>query len=261
MADTIFYTAVDGGVAGAIGARSSIYSAAVRNSSALAWLNQKMAYADATATNTKNGNSAALSLVTGGGIGGAGLYEPGRTSAGAFNPKPHINSVKISSAGDFGSVLKCDISFTVYNLNDLDGKQAFFDLGAEVNVNYGWNRAGGAGGAPGNFKGFVYNFSYQVNSVGGFDCVCNAMGEGIAILGAAANPASDAKGKEVADALGNKVHGDTVMGALDVIVQGLTGQAEQIVGPDGVGNVKFPESWGTGEGEDGEERCSDSGDG
>ena len=75
----------------------------------------------------------------------------------------------------------------------------------------------------------------------------------MAILAAASNPASDAKGKEIADALGNKVHGDTVMGALDVIVNGLTGQAEQIVGPDGVGNVKFPESWGTGAGEDGEE--------
>lgn len=253
MADTIFYTAVDGGVTGALGARRDIYAATVRNSDAHAWLNQKMAYATATATNKKNGNSATLALVTGGGIGGSGLYEPGRTSAGAFNPKPHINSVKIGSEGDFGSVLKCDISFTVYNLNDLDGKQAFFDLGAEVNVSYGWNRAGGAGGPAGNFKGFVYNFSYQVNPVGGFDCVCNAMGEGMAILGATSNPASDAKGKEIADALGNKVHGDTVMGALDVIVNGLTGQAEQIVGPDGVGNVKFPESWGTGAGEDGEE--------
>jgi len=253
MADTIFYTAVDGGVQGALNARKNIYSTAVRDSGAHAWLNQKMAYASATAFHKKAGRSASLQLVVGGGIGGSGLYEPGRTSAGAFNPKPHITSVKISSAGDFGSVLKCDISFTVYNLNDLDGKQAFFDLGAEVNVKYGWHKDGGAGGQAGNFKGFVYNFSYQVNPVGGFDCVCNAMGEGMAILGASANPASDAKGKEIADALGNKVHGDTVMGALEVIVDGLEGQAEQIVGPDGVGNVKFPESWGTGEGEDGEE--------
>jgi ABC-type branched-subunit amino acid transport system ATPase component len=213
-----------------------------------------MAFATATASNPLNGRGANLAISRKGGL-KKGLYRNDPSDDGAFKhfPKPHLTSIKISAEGDFGSIRKCELAFTVYTLTDLDSKQAFFDLGAEVNVNYGWNRAGGAGGPAGNFKGFIYNFSYQVNPVGGFDCVCNAMGEGMAILAAASNPASDAKGKEIADALGNKVHGDTVMGALDVIVNGLTGQAEQIVGPDGAGNVKFPESWGTGEGEDGEE--------
>ena len=61
MADTIFYTAVDGGVTGVLDARKSIYSAAVRDSGAHAWLNQKMAYASATAFHKKAGRSADLS--------------------------------------------------------------------------------------------------------------------------------------------------------------------------------------------------------
>lgn len=244
--ETIFFTPV-GAPAGVLDARSRIYGEALRNSDAHAWLNQKMAYADASAHNKINGNKASLDLATGGGIRGGGLYEPGDTSAGRYLPKPHITNIKISSEGDFGSILKCDISFAVYNLNDLNAKQAFFDLGAEVKVNYGWNRGGSAAGAPGYFEGFVTNFNYAVNTQGGFDCICNAYGKGMAILSVNSNPAGDDKGKKVADALGNEVIGDTAMGILDVLVQNKGGAGEGVVDADGIGCVMFPTSWGSSE--------------
>jgi hypothetical protein len=179
--ETIFFTPV-GAPAGPLNARKNIYSTALRDSNAHAWLHRKMAYAEASARIPATGQSANLNLSRGGGIQGGGLYEPGTTEAGRFNPKPHINAVKISSMGDFGSILKCELTFTVYNKSDLNEMRPFFTPGAELNTTYGWNRAGSAAGSPGTYEGTVTNFSFQVNSVGGFDCSCTAMGKGMNIL-------------------------------------------------------------------------------
>jgi hypothetical protein len=244
--ETIFFTPVTT-PAGALDARKSIYSAAVRNSDAHAWLHRKMAYAQASAVITSTGQSAALNLSTGGGIQGGGLYEPGGTDAGRFNPKPHINTVKISSIGDFGSILKCELTFTVYNKSDLNEVRPFFTIGAELTVGYGWNAAGSAAGPAGTYEGAISNFNFQVNSVGGFDCSCSAIGMGMNILGATANPDSDAQGKEVTDALGNKVLGTNALATLKVLIENKAGAGETEVDSDGIGCVKFPDSWGSAE--------------
>jgi len=244
MAGTIFYSAVEG-PAGVLDARKSHYGAEQRSSDAHAWLFRKMAWASASAY-SKNGaiKNAGLAVPTGGGLQGGGLYEPGQTSAGRFLPKPHITNVKIYTEGDLGSLLKCDLSFTVYNLPDLNNCQPFFDLGAEITISYGWKEGGSGAGPTGHYKGNVYNFSWQVNSQGGFDCTCNSMGPGVNILSVTANPASDANGKEASDPLGNKVTGDTFLGVIDVLVQNKGGQGEGVVDADGIGCVMFPESWG-----------------
>jgi hypothetical protein len=245
--ETIFFTPV-GAPAGALDARKNIYgTAGVRSSDAHAWLHRKMAYATANARITATGESAALNLSTGGGIQGQGLYEPGGGDAGRFNPKPHINAVKISSMGDFGSILKCELTFTVYNKSDLNEMRPFFTPGAELNTTYGWNRAGSAAGSPGNYEGVVTNFSFQVNSVGGFDCSCTAIGKGMNILSVSANPSSDAEGKEVADALGNKVLGNNALATIKVLIENKAGSGEKQVDGDGIGCVKFPDSWGSAE--------------
>jgi hypothetical protein len=245
---SIFYTNVDGAVQGVVNARSRIYAEAFRSSDAHAWLHQKMAYADASAYNEKNGNAASLALAAGGGIGENGLYNAHNSSAGKFTPKPHITSVKIANTGDFGSVLNCTIAFAVYNLSDLNTKQAFFDLGSIVKVNYGWNRGGSAAGSAGYFEGFVTNFNYSVNAQGGFDCSCTALGKGMSILGVNSNPAADEEGKKITDALGNEVVADSVLGIIDYTINLLKGQAPGIVDTaTGIGNVKFPTSWGSSE--------------
>ena len=245
---SIFYTNVDGAVQSTINARSQIYAATLRDSNAHAWLNQKMAWANASANNEKNGNAASLNLARGGGIGPNGIYNAHDSSAGKFTPKPHITSVKVSNTGDFGSVLNCTVAFAVYNLSDLNSHQAFFDLGATLKVTYGWNKGGGAAGADGYFEGFITNFNYAVNTQGGFDCSCTALGKGMSILGVNSNPAADEEGKKITDALGNEVVADSVLGIIDYTINILKGQAPGIVdAKTGMGNVKFPSSWGSGE--------------
>ena len=241
---TIFFTPVEG-PAGPLNARKRIYSESVRNSDAHAWLHQKMAYATANA-NADGIGSAALGLSTGGGIRGGGLYEPGGGEAGKYNPKPHITSVKISNIGDFGSILKCELAFTVYNKSDLNASRPFFTPGGELNVAYGWNRGGGAAGPAGNYEGTITNFNFQVNSVGGFDCRTEAIGKGMNVLSVEANPSSDAQGKQASDALGNKVLGNNALSTIKVLIENLAGAGEKQVDADGLGCVKFPDSWGAG---------------
>ena len=77
---------------------------------------------------------------------------------------------------------------------------------------------GVAGGAAGKFEGIVYNFSYQVTPVGGFDCVCHGMSKGIAILSTAANAAAESAEK-VTDALNDTIIGNSVSNAMKVYQQ------------------------------------------
>ena len=246
MAETIFYSQV-GAPAGALDARKGIYSANFRNTDAHAWLIKKMAYANASANHKNSGRTAAIGIPQGGGIRGNGLYEPGAGSAGKWNPKPHITSVKISSEGDFGSIKKCELAFTVYNLGDLESKQAFFDLGAELNVRYGWNNGGSAAGGAGNFKGIVYNFSYSVTPVGGFDCVCHGMSQGITILSAQANAAAESAEK-ITDELNNTIIGNSISGQLKLkTAAGVkAAQSHGSISND-IGTLMLPSSYGAAE--------------
>lgn len=172
-----FATDVDGSVQKLLNTRKAYYSAQFRDSGAHAWILQKTAFARASAVTKANGKSAIIDVPTQGGIGGRGMYSNSGTQR--FTPKSHIVSVKIGNEGKWGSTKRCELSFAAYSLSALDALQPFFTVGSEVTVNVGWNDAGGAGGPGLVFKGLVYNFSYNLNANGGFDCTCEAISEGI----------------------------------------------------------------------------------
>jgi hypothetical protein len=203
MATSIFFTQISDTVRSALDNRKAIYSKTNRTGTdgqaAINWLHRKMAYATAKATNL-GGLQATLNLPTGGGLGPSNsLYvanASGDSSSDSKNylPKPHINSVRISSDGDWGTILKADLEFSVYTLAQLDSIQPFFDLYSSVEIEYGWNIPSGgssAAGPTGNYKGKVYNFSYSVNANGGFSCKCMIMGEGIDPLALSQNAIAD----------------------------------------------------------------------
>ena len=243
---TIFFTDCEKSIFDAIAQRRAIYGSENRNSTDHAWLYKKMAYATAAARNSTNQRTSSLTTPTGAGLGGGGLYR-GKTPTqeGRFLPKPHINTVKVSNEGDFGSIKKCEVAFTVYSRADLDKMQSFFDIGADLVVQYGWNNAGPAGGKPGMFKGVVYNFGYQVNTAGGFDCTTYGIGPGIAALAGNVNAASDSKGKKVTDPLGNVVSYNSLSEALSILKSDADQLQPGAVNADAVGCVKMPSSWGT----------------
>jgi hypothetical protein len=263
MAETIFYTEVDGKVKSVLNARKSHYASEDRSSAAHAWLFQKMAYAAAQAYNEASGKSKGLTAPSGGGLGKlsdgkskGGMYKNAAiptgpySDAGRFYPKPHINSVKVSNEGDFGSLKKAEVSFTVHSRSDLDSCQPFFDLGANLSIQYGWNDAGGAGGQQGNFVGIIYNFTYSVNSEGGFDCITYGMSAGVNVLGGDIKAGSDAAGKKATDETGNEVEAGTIIGEIDVMIAQATGLADNAINPDAIGAIKFPSSWGSSEEKD-----------
>lgn len=229
MAESIFYSTVDKKVRDVLDTRKRIYRATERSSNDYAWLYRKMAYATATATNPKTSKSASIVIPARGGLGRrnqqgnsqGGLYKGvNYTADGRFLPKPHLNVVKLSSDGDYGTILKCNITFTVYSRTDLDALQPFFDIGADLVVNYGWNRAGFAAGDPGTFNGVIYNFSYSLNAAGHFDCTCDAMSAGINALAVSSNASKDSKGQTYTDALGtNLIPAATVLAKLKLSVQ------------------------------------------
>jgi len=187
MAESIFFTDVDGSVTGTLNGRGAAYSATNRNSNQLNWLLKKTAYARASAKSEGTGNSANLFLAQTGGLSNTGLYSK---TSNSYRPDAHLNSVKVASAGDFGSIIKVEVAFTVYSLSQLDSNQAFFDIAGDLSVEYGWDNAGGLGGEKGVFSGKIYNFSYTLNDNGGFDCTSFAMGNGLNVLGLSAKAAA-----------------------------------------------------------------------
>jgi len=258
MAETIFYTAVDEKVTIKLEQRKTFNKSDDRSSGAHKWLFQKMAYASAAASNEASGKLKVLSPPTGGGLGklsdgkskggmykNAALPKSAYSISGRFYPKPHINSVKISNEGDFGSLKKAEVSFTVHSITDLDLCQPFFDLGARLSIKYGWNDAGGAGGPEGKFEGIIYNFTYSVNSEGGFDCISYGMSAGINTLGGDIKAGSDSAGKKTTDASGNEVPAGTIIGEIDVMVANAIGLADNAINADAIGAVKLPSSWGS----------------
>ncbi len=183
MSDTIFYTQVDGDVAGTIQTRGEIYAKKKRDSDALKWLVGKSVFAEASVKGDAGDGS--LFIPKGGGLGPNGLYSssgPDKSGDKRLLPKAHITSVKISSIGDWGSVKTCELAFTCYSLDQLNANLAFCEIGADLTVRYGWKNGGGAEGKPGIFEGKVFNFNYAVNSSGGWDCTTKAMAKGIDVV-------------------------------------------------------------------------------
>ena len=215
---SLFFTAVDGAVVNALNARKAYYASEDRSvgnkaEQAHTWLFKKMAFVTASAK-SQSGKTASLATPTKGGLGkinasgksSGGLYtgagkrnKQGDSSSVRFLPKPHIVSFKVYNDGDMGSIKKCELAFTVYSLADIDLMAPFFAIGGDLGVRYGWNQAGAAGGPAGAFQGQVYNFSYSVNSSGGFDCISYGMGKGINILSVNADAPKDAKGESTTD--------------------------------------------------------------
>jgi hypothetical protein len=250
--ETIFYTKVSDQVKITLDARKSYYSSEDRSSGAHAWLFQKMAWATAYAHNTVTEKDKYLTVSTKGGIDKNGLYKnsilptASYPEGGRFIPKPHLDSVTISSKGDFGSLRDAEINFTVHSLTDLDACQPFFDIGADITVEYGWNNAGGAGGPSGTFTGKLYNFNYTVNTDGSFFCKSFAIGAGINVLSGDMDASSDDNGQQVTDANKNVIKATNFTTLLDVIVNidAVKSLQPNDISKDGIGCVSLPTSWG-----------------
>jgi hypothetical protein len=257
---TIFYTAVDGSVTGPLDARKAYYASEERNTGAHSWLVKKMAYASATAKGNTGSASVAtptkggLARTNGSGKSTGGLYKGAgsRTKSGEstqprFIPRPHINSVSVSSTGDFGSIVKCEVKFSVYSLADLGSMQPFFQIGGDIGVNYGWNSAGGAGGKAGRFQGKIYNFNYAVNANGGFDCTSYGMGPGINVLSANADAPKDSKGETVTDPELEDIvkHSNDIINKISNDCTNLPDLVDATDPATGIGAVKFETDWGT----------------
>jgi hypothetical protein len=188
------------------GLRSKYYSAMYRDSNAHAWLTKKIAYARASA------GGSALGTPTAGGIGAAGMYH-GKHRL----PDPHITSVKISNEGDFGTLRKAQVDFTVYDLGSLQAMSGFFKLSANMSISYGWANAAAAG-SNGSFVGVVYNYSYSINTDGSFSCTSYAIGKGVYSLGFSIQGASPGT-NSVADPAGITISDHNVFSAITVAVQ------------------------------------------
>ena len=247
MAETIFFSQCEASVVSAVKARKAIYASENRNSTDHIWLFKKMAFASARAFNELSKKTATLTTPKGGGIGAANSLYKGATPTvdGRFLPRPHINTVKISNEGDFGSIKKCEMAFTVYSRADLDKMQAFFDIGAKLTVKYGWKYSGGPFGKQGEFNGIIYNFAYQVNTSGGFDCTTHGIGEGIAMLASNVKAGVDSKGESYTDEVLNIIS----YTSLSVRLVGLMANAKELAEntideATGIGCVKMPTSWG-----------------
>jgi hypothetical protein len=153
--------------------------------------------------------------------------------------------MRLSADGDFGTVKKADLTFTVYSIAQLNTYIPFLTLGNEVTLYYGWSIPSAAAGPAGKYTGMVYNFNYVVNVNGGFDCTCNIMGAGL-------NPlAGSAKAATTSD-ITIKAADETVFPALSIcqIVNGfvqLASTPEPLVDSVhpvyGIGSVKFPTDW------------------
>jgi hypothetical protein len=137
-------------------------------------------------------------------------------------PKPVVNSVRISNEGDYGSLMKADINFTVFTLAQLNTyltslltveplKQNGSNV--PVKIEYGWTTVerikDNVGSGPKEaFYGFVTNFSWTLRADGGFDCVSNLVGEGFFSLNTNSTP-SNTKNANKAVLFGQQVAVDS----------------------------------------------------
>jgi hypothetical protein len=196
MADTIFFTEVDATVKKALDLRKSYYKGSTKDTNAYSWLYRKTAYLQATVISKSTGKTITLGVRTSGGLGPRGLYREQKQTP-KFIPKPHLESLRISPQADWGTVVRSELVFKVYSLADLNECQPFFDLGSDIKILYGWNKAGPAAGTQGELNAVIFNFSHQLDSSGGYTCTVQAMSKGLAITAGASTTGKTGNSNEV----------------------------------------------------------------
>ena len=260
--ESIFFTQLPPDVIKALDARKSIYSATNRarlNASAedaYNWLYKKMAYCNVyssyltevivsdTITSNITGTPASnirqkrvagphLTAARAGGYTANGRYSKEGNSSSSdsaiYYPKPHLTSCKISTHGDFGSLRKAQFAFAVYSITELDAFLPMMSIGADITIEYGWTIKSSATGNAGRFDGKVYNFSYQVNSTGGFDCTCDVVGAGQDVLRASANMTSNILDITATNAY--HLTGNTFMSSLQTMINSYIDSSPQSTEP------------------------------
>jgi len=113
------------------------------------------------------------------------------TDGGNIIPKPTLSSISVRHDGEYGTLQRATVTFKVYSIKQLEDIEcSILVVGQDVKINYGWSvdnntKAHKKGEDPnqGEFNGITYNFSYNLNKEGGFDCSFDAVGEGYFTLG------------------------------------------------------------------------------
>jgi hypothetical protein len=113
------------------------------------------------------------------------------TDGGNIIPKPTLSSISVRHDGEYGTLQRATVTFKVYSIKQLEDIEcSILVVGQDVKINYGWSvdnntNAHKKGEDPnqGEFNGITYNFSYNLNKEGGFDCSFDAVGEGYFTLG------------------------------------------------------------------------------
>lgn len=95
-----------------------------------------------------------------------------------------LNNVNITNEGQFGSLRKASFSYTIFDKNQIDKYEKDFMIpGKPIEIFYGWSNRKHDNTNNGKFKGLIYNFSFDLNSDGSFNCECEVVGEGYFISG------------------------------------------------------------------------------
>ena len=117
-----------------------------------------------------------------------------------YFPKPVVSGVRISNDGDYGSLIRAEIQFSVFTLSQLTEfsknlltvKSGVDNAGnpdpIPVTIEYGWTLGGN--GTGDKFYGYVVDYSWTLRADGGFDCVSKLVGEGYFSLNVKADATS-----------------------------------------------------------------------
>ena len=106
-----------------------------------------------------------------------GLYSE---EGGVRKFKPQLKSCKITNEGgqDYTDsyLYNIEFSFTVFTQDDLNAaEETFFRIGAEIQIDFGWNGPDNYGVNSGTLKANIFNFDFSMNDDGSFDCTVKAM--------------------------------------------------------------------------------------
>jgi len=102
------------------------------------------------------------------------------TESGIRKMLPTITSVKMVNEGgqDYTDsyLWEIEFSFKLFSMSDLNLAEAsFFRVGGEVEFDFGWRNNANAGINQGTMLANVYNFSFSMESDGGFNCSVKCM--------------------------------------------------------------------------------------
>jgi len=233
----VFFTTVDEDVRATLKARSKHYGAIFREQDDFKFLFGKTAWIDATAVNENLNISATLAAPTGGGLGKGGLY-----SQKGYLPKPHIEGFNTNTTGEFGSLRRGTLSFTVYTAAQLDAYMPFLTLGAKVTVTYGWSTGGTASGKNGKYEGFVVNFNISQESNGAYTCSTELIGPGSFAIGGMVE-ASSKPTNSVTDASGTLIEDTTFFNQIRVDVEKFKAPEGQLDATTGFCHLQQVHAW------------------